>query len=74
MLVVSFCKPVMHKLKILGEGNLNLINQWGGDHKKGGETKFWNFSGGSKRGEQDFWLKFSGGILEETPWSSGWTI
>ena len=44
-------------------GNVNIINQWG-DHKKG-VSKFWNFSGGSKRegggsggGGQDFWLKF----------------
>ena len=29
MLVVSFCKPVIQKLKILGGGNLNIINQLG---------------------------------------------
>ena len=52
MLVVSLCKPVICKLKILGVGNLHIINQWG-EPQKGG-TKFWNFSVGSKRGGTRF--------------------
>ena len=53
MLVVSLCKPVICKLKILGVGNLNIINQWGEPRKR--ETKFWNFSEGKEKR-----LKFSG--------------
>ena len=60
MLVVSLCKPVVRKLKILDGGNLNIINLWG-NRKKGG-TKFWNLNGGEvKGGRHDFWLKFSKG-------------
>ena len=46
MLEVSLCKPVICKLKILGVGNLNIINQWG-EPQKGG-TKFWHFFGGKQ--------------------------
>ena len=62
MLVVSLCKPVTHKLKMLGGGgNLNIINQWG-EPQKGG-TKFWNFNGGG--GGMTFYSNLGGGILEE---------
>ena len=47
MLVVSLCKPVICKLRILGVGNLNIINQWGEPQK--GWTKFWNFSRGNQK-------------------------
>ena len=61
------CKPVIYKLKILGGGNLNIINLWGKPQEKG-EPNFWSSVGGSKRrGEHDFWLKVSGRkTLEET--------
>ena len=49
VLVVSLCKPVIHKLKILGGGNLNIINQWG-NHKKGGGGQTLKFQWGDKRG------------------------
>ena len=39
MLVVSLCKPVIHKFKILGGGNLNIINQWE-ELQKGGGPNF----------------------------------
>ena len=43
------CKPGRYKLKILGGGNLNIINQQG-EPQKGG-TKFLKFS----RGKQNGW-------------------
>ena len=66
MLVVSLCKPVICKLKILGVGNLNIINQWGEPQK--GRTKFWNFSRGKqKEGNTIFDSNLVGWkILEET--------
>ena len=64
MLVVSMCKPVIHKLKILGVEKLEYYKSMG-NHKKRG-TKFWNFSGlEAKKGGQDFWLEFSGGNIGE---------
>ena len=45
MLAVSLSK-VLHKLKILGGGDLNRINQWG-EAKDGGDTIFdSNLAGG----------------------------
>ena len=51
VLVVTLCKPVVYKLKILMEENLN-INQcksMGKTTKKGGGVKSWYFSGGKQR-------------------------
>ena len=66
MLVVSLCKPVICKLKILGVGNLNIINQWG-EPQKGG-TKFWNFRVGEAKGGNTIFDSNLVGwkILEET--------
>ena len=70
MLVVSLCKPVIHKFKILGGGNLNIINQWE-ELQKGGGPNFdilvgeAKKKGGGRGGERNFWLKFNVGILEE---------
>ena len=55
MLVVSFCKPVVHKLKILGGENLNIMNQWG-DHEKEG-NQFWNSNGGKQKEGTQFWTQ-----------------
>ena len=63
VLMVSLCKSVIQKLKILSGGNLNIISQWG-NHKNGGNqilTFQWTEA---KAGEHDFWLKFSGENLE----------
>ena len=46
MLEVHLCKPGRYKLKILGGGNLNIINQQG-EPQKGG-TKFLKFSRGKQ--------------------------
>ena len=74
LLLVSFCKPVVHKVKMLGgrggRGNLNIINQLGQPQKKGvGGTKFWNFRGDeAKLGETRFLIQIYWGkrILKET--------
>ena len=66
VLAVSLSK-VLHKLKILGGGDLNRINQWGGTAKKRGPDFEISARGSKRRGRHDFWLKFSRGkILEET--------
>ena len=57
MLVVSLRKQVIHKLKILGGGNLNIINLWG--NRKKGEPNLKSQNGEAKGGRHDFWLKFS---------------
>ena len=54
VLVVSLCKPVIQKLKILKGGSLNIINQWG-NQKTGRGGRGANFEisvrgGGDKRG------------------------
>ena len=59
--MVSLCKPVTHTLNILGGENLNIKNQWREPQKGGGEANFKISVGESKRGEHNFWLKFSGG-------------
>ena len=57
MLEVSLFKSVLHKLKILGGGNLNSVKQWGEPQKQ--ILKFqW---GEAKEGRHDFSVKFSGG-------------
>lgn len=48
MLVVSFCKLVIHKLKILEGGNLNIINQCG-EPQEGG-NQILNFQWGKQKG------------------------
>ena len=61
LLVVSLCRPVIHKLKPLGRGNWNILNQWA-EATKRGEPNFKISVEGSKIGEgHGFWLKFSGG-------------
>ena len=62
MLEVSLFKSVLHKLKILGGGNLNSVKQWGEP-----QNKFWNFSEGKqKRGDSIFESNLvEGEILEE---------
>ena len=50
VLVVSLCKPVVYKLKILDGGKLQYYKWMGGTTKKREEgTKFWNFSGGKQK-------------------------
>ena len=65
VLVVSLCKPVIQKSKLLGGGNLKIINQLGEPQKVGKQMlKFqWGMGGGEQtgRGRQEFGLKFSGG-------------
>ena len=73
VLVVSSCKPVIHKLKILCGGNWNVENQWGEPQKGGGGT-FWNFSGGSKRGDTIFDSNLVGGTLEGTMHNEGYGL
>ena len=54
VLVVSLWKPVIHKLKTLGEENfINIINQWG-EPQKGGGPNFEISVVGGKREEHDF--------------------
>ena len=67
MLVVSLCKPVIYKLKILGGGNLNIINQWG-NHKKGGVDQILKFQWGGAKGGGGMISDSNlvGRILEET--------
>ena len=66
MLVTKLCQTVIHKLKVLGEGNLNIIYKSLVEPQKG-DTKFLNFSGQTKGGGPDLGLKFTEGeILEET--------
>ena len=62
------CKPVICKLKILGGGNLNIINLWG-NHKKRGNQIFevqWGEAKGG--GNTTFDLKLVG----EKPWRKLW--
>ena len=54
VLVVSLCKPVVHKLNILGGGNLNIINQWGTTKRGSQIAKSQSGGGGGKEGEHDF--------------------
>ena len=69
MLVVSLCKPVIRKLKMLGGGKLEYCKSMGRITKKGG-TKFWDFSGEKqKEGDTIFDSNLAGGILEETMFS-----
>ena len=70
LLGVRLCKPVIHKLKILGGGGGKLeyyINHWGKPQKAGGPN-FEISVGGSKRGRGNtiFESNLLGGILEET--------
>ena len=59
MFVVSLRKTVVCKLKILGVGNLNIINQWGEPQKVGNQIL--KFQWGKAKGvEHSFWLKFNG--------------
>ena len=52
----------MHKLKILGEGNLNLINQWGGGTtKRVGRPNFEISVGEAKGGNKIFDSNLVGG-------------
>ena len=48
VLVVTLCKPVVYKLKILMEENLNIINQWGKPQKREGASNLDISVGGSK--------------------------
>ena len=56
VLVVSLCKPIIHKLTLLGGRKLEY-------YKSIGEPlKFWNIIGDKKKGGvHDFWLKLYGG-------------
>ena len=48
VLVVTLCKPVVYKVKILMEENLNIINQWGKPQKREGASNLDISVGGSK--------------------------
>ena len=74
VLVVSLCKPVIQKSKLLGGGNLKIINQLGEPQKVGKQMlKFqWGMGGGSKRGGGDKSLDSNlvgagGGMGERNP-------
>ena len=55
VLVVSLCKPIIHKLTLLGGRKLEY-------YKSIGEPlKFWNIGDKKKGGVHDFWLKLYGG-------------
>ena len=62
MLVVSMCKPVIHKLKILGVEKLEYYKSMGEPQKEGNQILKFQWVG-SKKGGQDFWLEFSGGNI-----------
>ena len=66
MLVVSLCKPVIRKLKILGGGKLGYYRSMGGTTKRRGEPNFEISVGERKRGNTLFDSNLAGGILEET--------
>ena len=55
----------IHKFKILGGGNLNIINQWGEPQKKG-EPNFEISVGGSKAGDMMFDSNLVGGKFWRT--------
>ena len=59
MLEVCLCKLAIYKLKILGRGKFEFYKSMGEPQKGGGGDQI--FKVGSKRGDYDFWLKFSGG-------------
>ena len=73
VLMVSLCKPVMHKLKILVGGKLEYCKSIGGTTKRGRESNFEISVGGSKKGWTRFFEhEFSGAkILEEAMESVG---
>ena len=51
MLVVSLCKPVIHKLKILGGRKLEYYKSMGGNHEKvGGGGQILKFQLGEAKG------------------------
>ena len=62
MLVTSLCQTVIHKLKVLGGRNLNIINHCG-NHKKG-EPNF-EISVGKQKGED---LIFDSNLVREKSW------
>ena len=55
VLVVSLCKSVIHKLKMLGWVKLEYYKSVKGNHKRG-EANFEISVGGSNIGAHDFWL------------------
>ena len=46
MLVVSLCKPVTHKLKMLGGGELEHYKSMGGTTKRGDKILEFQWGGG----------------------------
>ena len=62
MLVVSLCKPVIHKLKILGRwGELKIINQW--EEPQKGRNQIVKFQWEKPKGGTIFDLNLVGGNL-----------
>ena len=59
MLVTSLWQTVIHKWKVLGRGNLNIIN-----HHKKGEPNF-EISVGKQKGED---LIFDSNLAKEKSW------
>ena len=61
MLVLSFCKPVIHKLKILGGGKLEYYKSMGGGGGGGGGGKIFdsNSLGENTLEETAFWTFLS---------------
>ena len=62
MLVVSLCKPVTHKLKMLGGGELEHYKSMGGTTKRGDKILEFQWGGW---GGMTFYSNLVGGILEE---------
>ena len=62
MLVKILCQTIIHKFNDLGEGNLNIINDWG-NHKKG-EPNF-EISVGKKKRED---LIFDSNLVRRKSW------
>ena len=65
MLVVCLCKPAIYKLKILGGGNFNIINQSEEPQKRGNQIFKVHWEG-AKGGDTIFDLHLLGETLEET--------
>ena len=65
MLVVSLCRPVIHKLKPLGRGNWNILNQWA-EATKRGEPNFKISVEGSRIGERNLIMVFDSNLVGES--------
>ena len=70
VLMVSLCKPVMHKLKILVGGKLEYYKSIGGTGKRGRESNFEISVGGCKKGWTRF---FDSNLVGQKSWRKPWS-